>query len=375
MKGFLRAIKYIAVGILLTVVFLFYLNPPEPVREMFRIKDRDKRVKHIDAPKVSLSDAILVAGKRIFNWRQANKHQLVNGVVAPDQLQPDANNSVPPAVDPLNNAQPLDNNGVTDPLAQYNGDPQAGMPDTPANDIPIQAQFPGTSKGLATPGLNGSGLQDTPASQAAAAANQNQTLNNLGAKTKDIANTIINETTEKILQEGHWIGLEVVPLTPQLAAANNIPADVVGVLVDEVTLMAAAAGVMAGDVILAVNGLKVKDLNTFEKSTRQVATINQATVAVYRGGNSKDVKVVANNALGVAQMEGAPMILSTAVRPHGYYGPCDRCHVISRTPSNKTGQLAKDAGDVLITTPPPIQWGAQSPHGDRGKCTNCHTIK
>ncbi len=372
MKGFLRAIKYIAVGILLTVVFLFYLNPPEPVREMFRIKDRDKRVKHIDAPKVSLSDAILVAGKRIFNWRQANKHQpgaswsdkeLVNGAIAPDQLQPDANNPVTPAVDPLNSAQPFDNNGVTDPLAQQpNGDAPIDVP----NDVPLQAQFPGSKDGPTSQVANqppSLSLQDAPG------------LNNLGAKIKDIANTTINETTEKILQEGHWIGLEVVPLTPQLAAANNIPADVVGVLVDEVTLMAAAAGVMAGDVILAVNGLKVKDLNTFEKSTRQVATINQATVAVYRGGNSKDVKVVANNALGVAQMEGAPMILSTAVRPHGYYGPCDRCHVISRTPSNKTGQLAKDAGDVLITTPPPIQWGVQSPHGDRGKCTNCHTIK
>ncbi|MBF0317295.1 MAG: hypothetical protein HQL04_03900, partial [Nitrospirae bacterium] len=61
MKGFLRAVKYIAVGILLTVVFLFYLNPPEPVREMFRIKDRDKRVRHVDTPKVGFSDAILVA--------------------------------------------------------------------------------------------------------------------------------------------------------------------------------------------------------------------------------------------------------------------------------------------------------------------------
>nr|AMP41635.1 magnetosome protein MamP [uncultured Nitrospirota bacterium] len=366
MKGFLRAVKYIAVGILLTVVFLFYLNPPEPVREMFRIKDRDKRVRHVDTPKVGFSDAILVAGKRFFGLKQANKHQLVNGTIPPDQLQPDANNPVPPQAEPLNNAQPFDNNGITDPLAQQpNGDATIDVP----NDVPLQAQFPGSKGGPA------SQVANQNFNQSPQGINNNQTLNNLGTKARDIAGTIINEATEKILQEGHWIGLEVVPLTPQLAAANNIPADVTGVLVDEVTLTAAAAGVMAGDVIFAVNGLKVKDLNTFEKSTRQVATINQASIAVYRGGNNKEVKVVANNALGVAQMEGAPMILSTAVRPHGYYGPCDRCHVISKTPSNKTGQLAKDAGDVLIITPPPIVWGAQAPHGDRGRCTNCHTIK
>ncbi len=220
------------------------------------------------------------------------------------------------------------------------GDTRTDLPNNvQANNTPIKAQFPGTPD----------------------------------AATNDLANNLTGTTTEKILQEGHWIGLEVVPLTPQLAAANGIPDNVSGVLVDEVTLTAADSGVMAGDVITAINGLKVRDLKTFEKSTRQVAMINQTNVSVYRGGKNRDVRVITNNALGVAQMEGAPMILSTATRPHGYYGPCDRCHVISKTPRNP-GQLAKDAGDVLITTPPPIKWGAQPPHGDRGKCTNCHTI-
>ncbi|MBF0538507.1 MAG: PDZ domain-containing protein [Nitrospirae bacterium] len=359
MKGFFRAVRYITIGLVLAIVFLFYLNPPQPVGEALGIKDKDRT-----RPKVSFTDAVLVAGKRFFNSRSSNNQQL-NAQIPPDQLAPGANN--PQAVDPLNNAQPYDNNNIQDPLAQQPPSNVDTQPDL-TNNIPIRAQFFGANDAQQQP-------TQTPNLKLA------PKTNNLA---NDLTNSLPDTATEKVIQEGHWVGLEVVPLTPQLAAANGIPDNVVGVLVDEVTLTAAASGVMAGDVITAINALKVKDLKTFEKSTRQVATINQATVTVYRGGKNGDIKVVANNALGVAQMEGAPMILSTATRPHGYYGPCDRCHEIARiapysggakTPSNNTGQLAKDAGDVLITTPPPIQWGAQPPHRDRGKCTNCHTIK
>jgi hypothetical protein len=178
---------------------------------------------------------------------------------------------------------------------------------------------------------------------------------------------------EMVLQEGHWIGLETIPLTPAIAAANGIPGNVKGVLVDEVTLVAANSGLLAGDVITAINEFEVNDLHTFRAATRPVANVKQAGVTVYRRGALRKITVEALDELGIAQMEAAPMILPTDTAPHGYYGPCTKCHAISKTAKN-TGQLAKDAGDVLTIVPPPIQWGAKPPHRDRGICTNCHKI-
>ncbi len=188
--------------------------------------------------------------------------------------------------------------------------------------------------------------------------------NNLPAKTAP---------TTKILQEGHWIGLEVIPLNSTIAMANNIPNNISGVLVDEVTLVSAESGILAGDVITAIGTQEIGDLLSFKKATKGVAESRQATVTVYRNGGLKEILVKAGEPLGFAQMEAAPMILATDRSPHGYYGPCDRCHTISKTAKN-TGQLARDAGDVLAVAPPPIKWGVNAPHRDRGVCTNCHSV-
>ncbi|MCG6533220.1 MAG: hypothetical protein L7F78_00720 [Syntrophales bacterium LBB04] len=178
---------------------------------------------------------------------------------------------------------------------------------------------------------------------------------------------------DKALQEGHWIGLEVISLTPAIAKANSIPPDVAGVLIDEVTLLSAEVGLYAGDVITAVNGKKVTDLKSFHLATKEVAQSNRANVSVYSGGKSKDIVVFSTEALGIAQMEAAPMILATDKSPHGRYGPCDKCHAISKTPLN-SGQLAKDQGDSLTKVAPNIRRGTPPPHRKRGTCTLCHVV-
>jgi len=104
-----------------------------------------------------------------------------------------------------------------------------------------------------------------------------------------------------------------------------------------------------------------------------VAGLRQAVVSVFRKDRNFDIAVVGTEELGIAQMEAAPMITAAATRPHGYYGPCDRCHAISKTTFNP-GHLAKDQGDVLAKTAPPIGTGAARPHRERGDCTSCHTI-
>ncbi|KJR41428.1 magnetosome protein MamP [Candidatus Magnetoovum chiemensis] len=179
---------------------------------------------------------------------------------------------------------------------------------------------------------------------------------------------------DKILQEGHWIGLEVIPLTQNIAMANNIPLNVEGVLIDEVTLLAAESGLLAGDVITAIGGENIADLKSFQNATKKTADALTANVTVYRLGNEIVIAVQSAEVLGMAQMEAAPMILATDRSPHGYYGPCDRCHTIAETNKN-IAHLKKDAGDILATQAPTIIWGATAPHRDRGLCISCHKIK
>lgn len=237
------------------------------------------------------------------------------------------------------------------PGANYNPNLQGDIQNTPM-DNQAEPQFPGNNiEPFPDPVVPGA---ETPA----------------GVSPKTPAASTV---TEKILQEGHWIGLEAGPLTPALATANGIPANIRGVLVDEVTLLSAGSGLLAGDVITAINNIETPDLYAFKAATRQVAMLKQATVTVYRAGAYKKIAVAGVEELGLAQMEAAPMINATDPSPHPYYGPCDKCHAISKTVKN-TGQLAKDGGDTLITQAPAIKWGAKATHRDRGKCTNCHRI-
>lgn len=173
--------------------------------------------------------------------------------------------------------------------------------------------------------------------------------------------------------EGHWLGLEVVTLTPTLAAENKIPAGQKGLLVDEVTLEAAESGILAGDLVQSIAGLPTPDLKTFFEATQRerIQEAKTAQVVVSRRGHKLTFTMTARNAtmLGFAQMEAAQPIQPGALRPHRYMGKCTNCHIFMQS----GGQLAVDAGDT-VPAPPPITVGAKAPHRDRGPCAACHTI-
>jgi len=173
--------------------------------------------------------------------------------------------------------------------------------------------------------------------------------------------------------EGHWLGLEVIPLTSELAKEYQIPKGQTGVLVDEVTLEAAESGILAGDMVQSIGGFPVTDLETFFKATlkERVQEAKRAQVGVSRRGKKMTFIMTARNTnmLGFAQMEAAQPIQPGALRPHRYMGTCTDCHILMKT----GGQLATDAGDIL-PNPPPITQNAKAPHRDRGQCINCHTI-
>ena len=173
--------------------------------------------------------------------------------------------------------------------------------------------------------------------------------------------------------EGHWLGLEVIPLTPELATEYQVPKGAPGVLVDEITLEAAESGILAGDMVEAIDGRATSDLRAFFLATLTVQEQERARVGVNRRGSKMTFVLEARNTnvLGFAQMEAAQPIRPGALSPHRVRSKaCTDCHIIMLT----GGQLPTDAGDIL-PTPPPIAAGAIPPHRERGRCSACHVMK
>jgi len=176
--------------------------------------------------------------------------------------------------------------------------------------------------------------------------------------------------SQKELVEGHWLGMEVIPLVPELAKEFGISPDTQGLLVDEISLESAEAGVLAGDMILAVDGVSTPDLQAFTEATRRVQNRKKAALLISRKGQLVKLTIESQRTLGFSQNETAQPIPPGAISPHRNRNkPCTACHVIMES----GGQLPIDAGDIL-PSPPPITKGAVSPHGRRGTCKSCHVI-
>lgn len=169
--------------------------------------------------------------------------------------------------------------------------------------------------------------------------------------------------------EGHWVGMETLELTPELAFFLNIPSNIKGVIIDEAVMEAQDAGLNAGDVVVRIGAMDTFTLKQFRAATRAVRKEKIVNVVAYRKGKYKTFTIRSVWPVGPAQMETAQMIPKGAVAPHRYKGACTNCHTIGNT-----GQLTKDGGDLLNINAPPIRKGAKAPHRYRGKCVTCHTI-
>ena len=175
---------------------------------------------------------------------------------------------------------------------------------------------------------------------------------------------------QKEFIEGHWLGLELIPLTPELAKEYKVPADTKGLLVDEISLESAESGILAGDLVVGVNGFATPDLVAFTEATRRVKNKHKADVLVSRRGRLMEFTFTSTRTIGFSQNEAAQPITPGALSPHRSRNkPCTACHIIMVT----GGQLPTDAGDIL-PNPPPITKGAVSPHEYRGKCNTCHIM-
>ncbi|GMT42941.1 MAG: hypothetical protein IEMM0002_1352 [bacterium] len=170
------------------------------------------------------------------------------------------------------------------------------------------------------------------------------------------------------LSEGHWQGLEALPLTSELKTKLQLPEGIKGLLVDEVTLNAAASGILGGDILTAVNGRKVHSLKDFVRESKRVKNRNSVRLTLVRYGRPVALTLRSTQELGFVQVETAPMILAGAILPHPYRGSCTMCHLIGNT-----GHVKPDP-DGIVLPPPTIRAGMESTHRDRGVCFACHVI-
>jgi S1-C subfamily serine protease len=80
------------------------------------------------------------------------------------------------------------------------------------------------------------------------------------------------------------MGMGVEELVPELALAYGVPRGVKGLIVAESATQAAAAGVLAGDVIQAINGQRVETIVDFIKVMNKASLKEGVYLDVYRQG-------------------------------------------------------------------------------------------
>jgi hypothetical protein len=104
--------------------------------------------------------------------------------------------------------------------------------------------------------------------------------------------------------EGAWNGVEVSPITQLTATQYGVPLDAAGLVVAEAEGAGALAGLKAGDVITAVNGVPTPVMTDFFKATNN-GLMPRASVTAFRKGQPLALYVDA--AAGPAPAGGTPV--------------------------------------------------------------------
>lgn len=101
--------------------------------------------------------------------------------------------------------------------------------------------------------------------------------------------TMAHYVMDQLILEGKvsrgYLGINIQPLTPELAKEFNLPDESSGVLVGGVTPNSAAAkaGVKEGDVVLEVNGKKVTEPRTLQLAVAQTPPGTKVAIKILRG--------------------------------------------------------------------------------------------
>ncbi len=87
------------------------------------------------------------------------------------------------------------------------------------------------------------------------------------------------------------LGMGVEELVPELALAYGIPKGIVGLIVAESATQAAAAGLLAGDVIESINGQRVETIVDFIKVMNKASLRKGVSLDVYRQGQRFNIQI------------------------------------------------------------------------------------
>ena len=108
----------------------------------------------------------------------------------------------------------------------------------------------------------------------------------------DVVKTVIGQLKDNGVVERGWLGVEIQPVTPELADSLGAKA-ASGALVAKETANspAATAGVKVGDIITAVNGDKVADPRELARRIAALGPKKVAELAILRGGANQTIDV------------------------------------------------------------------------------------
>src|SRR5256886_2747407 len=108
----------------------------------------------------------------------------------------------------------------------------------------------------------------------------------------DTVRTVVDQLKEKGSVTRGWIGVQIQPVTAEIAESLGLKT-AQGALVSEPQENgpAAKAGIMAGDVITAVNGNAVKDARDLAKQIGSMAPGSTAKLTIWRKGEEKTFSI------------------------------------------------------------------------------------
>ncbi|HEY7992307.1 MAG TPA: DegQ family serine endoprotease [Stellaceae bacterium] len=108
----------------------------------------------------------------------------------------------------------------------------------------------------------------------------------------NIASHVVSQLREHGSVSRGWLGVQMQPVTPALGKAIGMK-EPRGVLVDDVTANspAAHAELKQGDVILAYNGISIKDGRDLARDVANSAAGRSVNLTVWRGGSERTVAV------------------------------------------------------------------------------------
>ncbi len=107
----------------------------------------------------------------------------------------------------------------------------------------------------------------------------------------------VNEILDDLIKEGKvvrgWLGIEIRPVDKAISKQFSLP-DEEGVLVNNFMPDSPAekGGMQRGDVIVSLNGEKVKDVISLQKMVADIAPGMKVTVDIIRAGKPKALKIV-----------------------------------------------------------------------------------